>query len=141
MQPVPELPLSQEKICWVIVKARQFEAKDVLTDLQDASNASEDKDQQSRVLEDSAEDPVETELTRFIDAMNEEEQIGLVAMAWLGRGDGTLDEWASLVEDATNERSAHTAGYLIGMPLLADHLENALEQFGGSCEDFELSHL
>jgi hypothetical protein len=52
---------------------------------------------------------------------------------------------------ATNEKQpqavcgrAHnkrTAAYLLGMPLLADQLEEALSQFGQSCDDFEMGHL
>lgn len=137
----PALPVAQDRICWLIVKARQFEAKDVRTGLQDASNAGEETDRQSTVLEDSPDDPVEAELTRFIEALNEDEQVGLVAMAWLGRGDGGLEDWDSLLAQAADERSGHTAAYLLGMPLLAAYLENALEQFGGSCADLELEHL
>ena len=45
------------------------------------------------VLEDHPDDPVVAELAGFINALTDDEQIDLVTLAWLGRGDGTLAEW------------------------------------------------
>jgi Protein of unknown function (DUF3775) len=39
---------------------------------------------------------------------------------------------------AHNERAA---AYLLGMPLLADHLDEALSLFDRSCDDFEMGRL
>ena len=78
----------------------------------------------------------------MIGAMNEDEQIDLVALTWLGRGDGTLDDWDEL--RAPRPRGAHnkrTAAYLLGIPVLADYLEEGLSLFGLSCEDVEMDHL
>ena len=38
-------------------------------------------------------------------------------------------------------REKHTTDYLIGTPLLADYLEEALAAFGHSCEDFEIGRM
>jgi hypothetical protein len=38
-------------------------------------------------------------------------------------------------------RAEQTASYLLGMPLLADYLEEGLSLFGQSCEDFEINRL
>jgi Protein of unknown function (DUF3775) len=43
--------------------------------------------------------------------------------------------------EAARAHNKRTASYLLGMPLLADHLEEALAQFGRSCDDFEMGHL
>jgi hypothetical protein len=61
--------------------------------------------------------------------LNEDEQIDLVALAWLGRGDGTIDDWDELRAEAARAHNKRTAAYLPGMPLLADHLEEAHETF------------
>lgn len=135
----PSLSIGTEKVCYVIVKAREFDVKDVVTDPDDSSNATDDE--MVSVLEDHADDPVAYELQSFIDSLNEDEQIDLVALAWLGRGDGTLDDWDELRAEAARAHNRRTAAYLLGMPLLPDHLEEALSQFGGSCEDFEMGHL
>ena len=138
----PSLSIATEKVCFIIVKAREFDVKDVVTDPDDASNATDDR--MVSVLEDHGEDPVADEIRGFIGALNEDEQIDLVALAWLGRGDGTIDDWDELRAEAARAHSTHnkrTAAYLLGMPLLADHLDEALSQFDRSCDDFEMGHL
>lgn len=135
----PPLSITTDKVCYVIVKAREFDVKDVVTDPDDASNASDDS--MVSVLEDHADDPVVYELRAAIAAMNEDEQVDLVALAWLGRGDGTMEEWDDLRKEAARAHNQRTASYLLGMPLLADYLEEGLSQFGRSCEEFEMGHL
>ena len=89
------------------------------------------------VLEDHASDPSRSELSAMIRGLNEDEQIELVALAWLGRGDGDIDDWQDLRREADRAHNRRTAQYLIGMPLLSDYLEEALSQFGHSAEEFE----
>ncbi len=55
-----------------------------------------------------------------------DEQIDLVALMWLGRGDGDLDNWRELRAEASRAHNNRTASYLIGTPMLADYLEEAL---------------
>ena len=52
--------------------------------------------------------------------MTEDEQIDLVALMRLGRGDGTIEEWDDLRRDARPSSAANTATatvYLLGEPL------------------------
>ena len=134
-----ELQISPEKVCFVVIKAREFDVKDAVTEPDPGSNPSDD--QMAAVLEDHADDPVVEELSSFIGAMSEEEQIDLVAMAWLGRGDYTADDWPSVREEAARARNQNTAAYLLGMPMLGDFLEEGLSLLGYSCEPFELNRL
>ena len=76
--------------------------------------------------------------------MSEDEQIDLVALAWLGRDDNTIEDWQALHEEAArahSNRTTHTANYLLGTPLVSDYLEEGLSLFGLSCEDFEINRL
>ena len=129
----PDLSISPEKVCFIIVKARDFDAKDVLTDPDNSSNATDDA--MLSVLEDHKDDPVVQEISAAIFAMSEDEQVDLVTLAWLGRGDGTLDDWDELRAEAARAHNKRTASYLLGMPLLPNHLEEGLSQFGISCEE------
>ena len=129
----PELTISPDKLRFIIAKAREFDVKDVATSSDDASNATDDA--MLSVLEDHADDPVVRELTGFINALSEDEQIDLVALAWLGRGDGTLDDWDELRGEAARAHNERTAAYLLGMPLLSNHLEDALSELGNPVED------
>src|SRR6266567_7232366 len=121
---IPLLSISTEKICFVVVKARQFNVKDVAATPDDGSNPTDDR--MIEVLEDRSDDAVVRELVPFIGAMSEDEQADLVALVWLGRDDGGLDDWDELRTEAARAHNRHTASYLLRMPLLADHLEDAL---------------
>jgi hypothetical protein len=135
----PALSISPEKVCFLIVKAREFDVKDVVTDPDPGSNASDDA--MLAVLEDHRDDPTVQEITGFINALTVDEQVDLVALTWLGRGDSDLSDWDELRAEATRLHNARTAAYLLGKPMLADHLEEGLSQFGISCEDFEMGRL
>ena len=50
----------------------------------------------------------------------------LVALAWLGRGDYTLETWEEALDTARERHNERTAAYLMGMPLLPDLLSEAL---------------
>jgi hypothetical protein len=136
---VPPLNISTDKVCFIIVKAREYEAKDIVTEPDPGSNPTDDR--MVAVLEDHRNDPAASELAEAIDALSEDEQIDLVALVWLGRGDGTLQDWAQIRLSASDAHNERTAAYLLGTPLLADYLEEGLSQFGRSCEDFESGRL
>lgn len=133
------LTISPEKVCFVIIKAREFDAKDAVTDPNPGSNPSDDND--AAVLEDHRDDPVVEELTSLINSLSEDEQIDLVTLAWLGRDDYSAGDWAEVREEASRAHNKRTANYLLGMPLLGDFLEEGLSMLGYSCEEFEINRL
>ncbi|MGE5359525.1 MAG: DUF3775 domain-containing protein [Bacteroidales bacterium] len=129
------MDIAPEKVAHVIIKAREYDAKvGAWNDTREEGDAEEDP---SAILEDFANDPTRAELVGFIDALNYDEQANLVALAWVGRGTFEKEEFAEAVETARNERVNTTAGYLLGMPLLADYLEEGLEKLGFSVDDIE----
>jgi hypothetical protein len=117
----------------ILAKARQFDVKDVVTDRDPGSNASDDA--MLSVLEDHADDPVRSELIALIRGLNEDEQIDLVALTWLGHGDGDLDDWQDLRAEAARAHNKQTAEYLL--PLLSDDLEEIAFRTGHLPEEFE----
>src|SRR5260370_8774017 len=90
----PELSIATDKVCFIVVKAREFDAKDLVTEPDPASNPTDDR--MIAILEDHKDDPVYPEITAFIGAFTDDEPIDLVALAWLGRGDGRIGDWAQL---------------------------------------------
>ena len=82
-------------------------------------------------LDDHADDPVRRELIALRD-LNEDEQVNLVGLA--RPSDGELDDWDDIRAEVMCGRNKRTAEYLIGMPLLGDHLQEALTQFNHSEE-------
>ena len=133
------LTISPEKVCFIIIKAKEFDAKDEVTEPDPGSNPSDDMD--AAVLEDHEDDPVVEELTSLIDSLSEDEQIDLVALAWLGRDDYEASDWPSVREEAARAHNKRTSSYLLGIPLLGDFLEEGLSMLGYSCEEFEIGRL
>jgi hypothetical protein len=84
---IPELNIATDKVAFIIVKAREFDVKEADSDPDSGSNAADDGE--TDVLEDKADDPVRQELVSYINGLNIDEQIELVALAWLGRGHTT----------------------------------------------------
>ncbi len=133
------LTISPEKVFFIIVKAREFDAKDPVTDPNDGSNPTDDGE--AAVLEDHRDDPTVQEIISFIRAMSVDEQVDLVALAWLGRDDYTAADWASVREEAAAAHNKRTATYLLGMPQLGDFLEEGLSLLGYSIKEYEAEHL
>jgi hypothetical protein len=131
---MPELAISPEKLAFIIEKAREFDVKQGSSDPDSGSNAADDD--MIDVLEDNGRDPVVRELSGFIRALNEDEQVDLVALMWLGRGDGGIEEWDELRASAIEARGEYdhprreTAQYLLGEPMLGDLLADGLDEFG-----------
>jgi hypothetical protein len=131
------LTISPETVCYVIIKAREFDEK-VAPDIPDpGSNPIDDKG--VAVLEDYADDPTLQELTGAIEALNVDQQIDLLALAWLGRGD--FESWKEARNTARETRNRHVAAYIAGTPLVGDYLEEGLTMLGYSCEDVSRQHL
>ncbi len=135
----PPLTISPEKICFIIIKAREFDVKDEVTEPDPGSNATDDRD--IAVLEDHRDDPVVQELTSFINFLSEDEQIDLVALTWLGRDDYAASDWSAVREEAARAHNRRTAQYLLGIPQLGDFLEEGSAMLGYSCEEFEIGRL
>lgn len=129
------LSISPENVVYVIERAKEFGVKDAVTEPQPGSNPSDDG--MIAVLEDHIDDPVREELEGFIDSLSEDEQIDLVALAWLGRDDFTADDWPDVRQEAAEAHNDRTGRYLLGMPLLADYLEAGLSALGYSVEAIE----
>jgi hypothetical protein len=139
MPDLPELSITPEKVCGVISMARQFAAKDAVTEPDPDSNPTDDG--MRAVLEDHAGDPVERELRVFIHDLDVDEQVDLVTLARLGRGDAEIDDWAALRSETASVHEPRSALELIQIPLLSDYLEEALSQFGESCADLGAERL
>ena len=124
----PELNISSEKVAFIIEKAREFDAKEGLSDPDSGSNPTDDGD--ADILEDKPNDPTRQELFDAIRALNEDERNALIALAWVGRGTFGLDEWQEALDTAFAEHAKRPATYLMSLPLLGDYLEDGLDAFG-----------
>jgi uncharacterized protein DUF3775 len=131
---LPELDISAEKVAWVIVRAREFEGKVAPFDDGDQEESDE---QFGSILENRSDDPTARELIAFIRGLNADEQVNLVAIAWIGRGTYDAEDWDEAIATAKAEATTPTWRYLLGMPELADYLEDGLDALGISPTELE----
>ena len=133
-----ELEIDSQKVLDIIQKARMFDVKEELSDPQSGSNPTDDD--MRDILEDSADDPTEQELLEMIRNLDEDEQIHLVALAWVGRGTFDAAEWKNAVGEARAAHNKHTAEYLVGLPLLGDYLEEGLAALDDARDSISVQH-
>ncbi len=131
-RPMPEI--NPAKVCFVIEKSRELLGEDAGVG-PDSSNPTDDDERV--MLTDAAGHSIRRELVEFIKDLDVDESAALVALAWIGRGDFEPDEWKSAVAEASERAEGPTWKYLLGLTLLPGYLEDALSQFGRSCENFE----
>jgi hypothetical protein len=89
--------------------------------------------------EDDEEDEITEEmLTDYIDELNEEQQVALIALAWVGRGDYEPEEWEEALKIAAERNARGDAStYLTGMEGLGDLLSEGAGAFGLAIEEVE----
>jgi hypothetical protein len=134
--PAFELGINPETLAGIIEKARMFDAKEEVSDPDSGSNATDDD--MRDILEDFADDPTRQELLQLIRDLNVDEQVNLVALAWLGRGTYDKSDWGEALQQARTAHNNHTAEYLLGLPLLADYLNEGLATIEDQGESVEI---
>ncbi len=128
-----------EQLAYIIEKAREFDAQTAPVDSDSGSNPTDDND--VAILEDTADNPTRQELAAALDALDDDQKIEILALTWLGRGDFDRAEWRDALAQAREIHDAGETGYLIGTPLLADYLEEAVAALGYSLEDYQKGRL
>jgi hypothetical protein len=75
-----------------------------------------------------ASDPYYQEIKTTVEDLEPDQQMTLVALMWVGRGDFSMDEWDDALKEAEENWNENTADYLIGTPMLSDYLAEAIDQ-------------
>lgn len=126
---------SLEKLAYIIVKARGYDAQVLPEGLEEGSNAADDRE--VGILEGTADNPTRAELQAALEDLNDDEIAEVKALAWIGRGDYTADEWDEALEAARSVLDERAVSYLIETPNLGDLIEEGLAEFGLSIIDEE----
>jgi hypothetical protein len=130
------MEINPAKVRQIITEARILDAKEEASDPDSGSNPSDDG--MVDILEDDADDATHEELLEFIRSLDEDEQIDLVALAWVGRGTYEAAEFGDARAEAERAHNGRTAEYLMGLPLLGDYLEegmSAVQEFEEGAEE------
>ena len=133
------LAISPETVCYLIVKAREFDVKVAPAEPDPGSNPADDRD--VGILEDYADDPTYQELTGALESLNSDQLLDLVVLTWIGRGTYGKDQWDEARDQAGEIPTKDAPRYLLGTPQLGDYLEEGLAELGYSCQDYEIGRL
>jgi len=129
------LELSTGIVCRIVDLAREFQAQESVVIPATEGGSEIDSDQAMQVLAAHAEDLTYQQLKAEIDDLEPRQQVELVALMWLGRGDYDAGEWEDVRQQAKEQWTSHTAEYLLATPQVADFLEEGLSMLGYSCDE------
>lgn len=121
-----EIELNRETVQFLINKAREFHTRDDVSF--DEEPEIDDDDWSEQVSTSFASDPYYQEIKTTVEDLEPDQQMTLVALMWVGRGDFSIDEWDDALKEAEENWNENTADYLIGTPMLSDYLAEAIDQ-------------
>src|SRR3569832_1479179 len=104
------LEINPETLCLVIAKAKEFHAKEAVVIPDEPLSPGEDWARHVRA--DHDDDLTYHEVGAAIDDLEPDQQIALVALMWLGRGDYSKDQWEAACTDARDEIEAVSYSHL-----------------------------
>lgn len=123
-----QLAISTEYLGMLMLKVRSLMAKEMAVMLDIGGNPIDDEG--PLVLQETADDLTRDEIIAEIEGLSDEQQAELVALLWLGRGDGEPDEWRQLKRLASERRETPTGDYLLDHPLVAEDWAEGLVRLG-----------
>ena len=121
-----EIELNRETVQFLIDRVREFHTRDDVSF--DEEPEIDDDDWSEQVSTSFASDPYYQEIKTTVDDLEPDQQMTLVALMWVGRGDFSIDEWDDALKEAEENWNENTADYLIGTPMLSDYLAEAIDQ-------------
>lgn len=127
------LHIRLETLCFIIAKAREFQAKENIVIPEVPESPADDWAMQ--VLADHRDDYSVREIEDTLAELNGRQRAELVALMWLGRGDYDLEDWEDAVDEALGDLSVRAAEYLLAHPMVSDYLEEGLIAHGYDCND------
>ncbi|HVV67460.1 MAG TPA: DUF3775 domain-containing protein [Gammaproteobacteria bacterium] len=129
-----ELSINPDIVCQLITKAHEFHAQEGVVIPEDSSEAAIENDP-LQVLAAHGSDLTSIEILDTINNLEPDQQVSLLAIMYLGRGDYSLEEWDAALSEARNNWSPNLAKHLLSNPNIADFLSEGLTLLGYSCEE------
>ena len=123
-----ELTINPAYLRMLILKVRAIMAKEDVVTPETGGNPTDDGIPES--LQERPDDLSREEVIEEIDGLGSSEQAELVALMWIGRGDGEPEEWVNLLKLAEERHEGPTTHYLLGHPLVAEFWADGLEKLG-----------
>src|SRR3546814_20060588 len=107
------LEIDPATVCFLIAKARALDAKAAAGAEEITETAEDDLEE---ALEKYGADPAAAAMREVIADLNEYEQIELVALRWIGRGDFLAEGWADAAPAARDRTTGPTSTSQLGTP-------------------------
>lgn len=128
------LNINPETVCYIILKAKEFQAKEDVNFPENIPESEYEYDW-AQILADHPDDLTYIEIEKIIEDSEPDQQVDLLTLMYIGRGDFDGNEWSAVRKEAKNNLAPNLTGYLLSKPLIADYLEKALEFLGYFCEE------
>ncbi len=128
------LDVNPDTVCFIINKAQEFQTQEQVVFPEETESENLDSDWSEGFAVEHQNDMSYQELKSTIDDLEPDQQVALVALMWLGRGDFSTEEWDAAIEQAKDNWNERTAEYMISTPLVADYLQEGLNLLGYSCD-------
>jgi hypothetical protein len=127
------LQINPDTVCELILRVREYQAKEPAPFPEEASNPTDDET--GAALGASDGDLTEQEILATLRDLEPDQQVELVALMWLGRGDFEVADWGACRDEAGAQWTARTPEYLLSTPLLGDYLEEGLNLLDYQCNE------
>jgi hypothetical protein len=125
---MPELGISAEKVCDLVEAARELAGLVPSTAETPETDRGDDGGALASMVEPvEGADPRRREVVSFIAGLDAEEQVNLLALILLGRGDYDILEWDDALIAARDAIDDRSADFMIGDPALPAYLLEGLE--------------
>lgn len=128
------LNINPDIVYFIISKAKEFQAKEEVT-FSEKMPESEYEYDWSQILADHEDDLSYLEVKKVIEDLEPDQQIDLLTLMYIGRGDFDDNEWSAARKEAKNNLAPNLTGYLFSKPFIADYLERGLEILGYTREE------
>lgn len=126
------LNINPDTVCHLILRAREFHAKEEVS-FPERTPESEYEYDWAQILANHEDDLTYREIKNAIHSLPYEKQLDLLALMYLGRED--FDEWDEALKAAISNFPSDLTDYLLAHPLIAVYLEQALAKLGYSCDE------
>ncbi|SCZ64237.1 DUF3775 domain-containing protein [Thiohalomonas denitrificans] len=124
------IELNPDIVRAVIERAREFQAQDSVVFPDEQTIPSDDAEWAMQVVAGHDEDTVLEEGRTLIDDLEPDQQVTLMALMWVGRGDFAPEEWEEALEQGRDLYADNTADILFSTPMVSDYLEEGLAALG-----------
>lgn len=128
------LQISSDIVCELILKIREFHAKEGVTITEADLDIPAEETDPLQILADHQNDLTVKEIVSTISDLEPDQQVDLLALMYLGRGDYNAEEWDEAIQEAKINWRPNLVKTFLENPQVSDFWEEGLSMLNYSCE-------